>query len=137
MFFWIRTAAEVANEIFSGTKPARSRLSRDSFLKNLLASRSLIVSCSMSKQIHILISGFVQGIGYRSFVRNQARKLGLVGWVRNLPDGRVEAVFEGKEENIKEMVKLCREGPPMTQVKNINTKWDEAIGEFSSFEVVL
>ena len=87
------------------------------------------------KQVHLLISGFVQGIGYRSWVRSRARSLGLTGWINNLENGSVETVFQGEEEKIKEMIKLCKEGPPMAEVENIEIQWDQINGEFKDFQV--
>lgn len=89
------------------------------------------------KQVHVLISGFVRGIGFRSFVRSNAQHLGLTGWVKNLPNGWVEAVFEGEEEKIKEMIEICRQGPPMAEVERLETEWSNATGEFLGFEIRL
>jgi acylphosphatase len=68
---------------------------------------------------HALISGHVQGVGYRFSTRNEATYLGLQGWVRNLPDGRVEAVFEGNRPQVEKMVQWCHQGPPGAQVQDV------------------
>lgn len=86
------------------------------------------------KRVRVFISGLVQGVGFRHFVERKAEGLGLVGWVRNLPDGRVEAVFEGSKERIQEMISLCRKGPFGARVQNINVEWEEATGKFKTFE---
>lgn len=65
---------------------------------------------------HVLISGKVQGVGYRQWTVQQARKLGLKGWVRNLSDGRVEAVFEGDKNTVEQMIKFCHNGPNSARV---------------------
>lgn len=86
------------------------------------------------KQAHVYISGFVQGVGYRAYVRSKARKLGLVGWVRNLSDERVEGVFQGEKEVIEKMLKLCRRGPFFANVKDIVVDWEEAQETFLEFK---
>ena len=86
------------------------------------------------KQVHLLISGYVQGVGYREFVRSNAKKLDLKGWTRNLSDQRVEIVVQGTEENIKKLIKLCEEGPFLAEVKNIAIEWQGATEKFDSFE---
>ncbi len=87
------------------------------------------------RQAHVFISGEVQDIGFRSFVRWQAKKLNLTGWVRNVPDGRVEAVLEGEEKNLQEIIKACHEGPPLSRVEDVDVSWLEGTGEFSGFAV--
>lgn len=69
--------------------------------------------------LHLYISGRVQGVGYRHATYTRARKLGLNGWVRNLPDGRVEPVLEGSEERQEQMVTWCYQGPAFAQVTDI------------------
>ncbi len=61
-------------------------------------------------QAHIIITGFVQGVGYRKFLKHEARKRGITGWTRNLPDGTVESVLIGEKEKIEEVVSLCKKG---------------------------
>ncbi|HLO87228.1 MAG TPA: acylphosphatase [Nostocaceae cyanobacterium] len=75
----------------------------------------------LPKQVraHILITGQVQGVGYRYATVDTASQLGLTGWVRNLPDGRVEAVFEGVREVVEDMVRWCHSGPPAAIVKAV------------------
>lgn len=68
---------------------------------------------------HVLISGRVQGVGYRMSTQEQARQLGLRGWVRNLVDGRVEARFVGEVAAIEAMMAWCWEGPPMAKVEAV------------------
>lgn len=71
--------------------------------------------------LHLLISGRVQGVGYRDWLLRRARALGLQGWVRNLADGRVEAVLAGPEAAVQAGVRACQDGPPLAQVLNIAT----------------
>jgi len=86
------------------------------------------------KRAHLFISGRVQGVFYRAFTKEVADSLGLNGWVRNLRDGRVEAVFEGDEEKISLAVKRCKEGPPYARVDNIEVIWEEPEG-LTGFEI--
>jgi len=89
----------------------------------------------MEVRAHIIVSGRVQGIFFRSETRHKAKKHGVKGWVRNLPDGRVEAVFEGEEKAVKELVGFCKWGPPGARVTDIVLKWEDYTGEFEDFEI--
>lgn len=73
-------------------------------------------------RVHVYISGRVQGVAYRACTWEVADRLGLNGWVRNLPDGRVEAVFEGEAAIVEEMVRWCHQGPPAAIVKTVDVK---------------
>jgi acylphosphatase len=77
------------------------------------------------QQAHIFISGNVQGIGYRQFVKSNAKKLNLTGWVQNIEDGGVEAVFCGDKETIEQMIEICRKGPFLAEVKQLGFEWEE------------
>lgn len=72
--------------------------------------------------VHIFISGKVQGVGYRFSTRQQAQKLGINGWVSNLPDGRVEAVLAGDRRAIEQMIQWCRIGPAAAVVQNLTVE---------------
>lgn len=85
------------------------------------------------KAVHLFISGKVQGVFYRATAVEVARKLGLAGWVRNLPDGRVEAVAQGDEEQIEEFIRWCRNGPPAARVEDIEVEpwlYDPSLRDF-------
>ncbi|HXF66610.1 MAG TPA: acylphosphatase [Burkholderiales bacterium] len=82
---------------------------------------------------HLLITGRVQGVGFRFFVERKARALGLCGWVRNRHDGSVEAVVQGAPEAVEAMVAAVRRGPPGAAVSGVRES--EAEGEFSGFEI--
>jgi acylphosphatase len=89
----------------------------------------------MKVRAHVFISGMVQGVFFRSETRDEAKKLGVKGWVRNLSDGRVEAVFEGEEKSVKELIEFCRRGPPGARVTDVDIIWENYTGEFRNFEV--
>lgn len=78
---------------------------------------------------HLLISGRVQGVCYRAYTQEEATSRGLAGWVRNLPDGRVEAVFEGPEDACLAMVAWCRRGPPAARVTGVAVEDELPAGE--------
>ena len=84
---------------------------------------------------HVYIEGRVQGVFYREWTVRAAQGLRLKGWVRNMADGRVEAVFEGPKKTAEEMVKMCKKGPSRANVTHIDVVWEEARGEFTHFVV--
>ncbi|MEW6001396.1 MAG: acylphosphatase [Nitrospirota bacterium] len=84
---------------------------------------------------HLLIDGRVQGVFYRAFTREIAYKLHLKGWVRNLRDGRVEAVFEGEKGDIEQAIKECYTGPPGARVSKIEVTWGTYTGDLSGFDI--
>jgi acylphosphatase len=83
----------------------------------------------------LLISGIVQGVGYRWSCNREARGLGLTGWVRNLPDGRVEAVLQGPREQVERMIKWCYRGPSEAQVSDIAVSYEDALEDFKDFGI--
>jgi acylphosphatase len=78
---------------------------------------------------HVVVRGRVQGVFFRVEARDRARSLGLAGWVRNQPDGSVEAVFEGPRERVDSMVAWCERGPRGAQVETVDVRWEEPRGE--------
>jgi acylphosphatase len=84
---------------------------------------------------HVIIDGRVQGVCFRMDTRQEAIRRGLTGWVRNLRDGTVEAVFEGEESDVKGMLKWCERGPSLARVSNVSLIWEAPTGEFDSFRV--
>ena len=84
---------------------------------------------------HLHIDGRVQGVFYRGFTLELAESLGLKGWVRNLSDGRVEAVFEGDRGVIESAIRRCYVGPPASRVTNIDIQWETYTGEEKDFSV--
>ena len=85
---------------------------------------------------HVVISGFVQGVGYRHFIRSNAQKLGLTGWVANVPDGKVEVLFQGPKEKIEEVILLCRKGAFLAEVEDVDVEWEEIEESFSDFKII-
>ncbi len=87
-------------------------------------------------RVHVFVSGIVQGVFFRQKTKQQAESLGVIGWIRNLPDGRVEAVFEGEEDVVNTLVKFCRKGPKGASVTGLIVNRDTFRDEFESFEIV-
>jgi len=83
----------------------------------------------------VFVSGQVQGVLFRVKTRQEARKHGVRGWVRNLQDGRVEALFEGEEEKVKSLIDFCRQGPAGAIVTGADVVWENYSGGFGGFEV--
>lgn len=78
----------------------------------------------------------MQGVFFRANAAKQGRGLGLTGWVRNLPDGRVEATFEGEENSIEKMLAWCRTGTPPARVDHLLSEEESPTGEFTDFEII-
>ncbi len=91
-------------------------------------------SDSAKKRVHVYISGRVQGVFFRQSALEQARRLGLGGWVRNRLDGRVEAVLEGEPAAVAAMVQWCHEGPPHAYVDSVLSDESEAPEGLTVFE---
>jgi len=88
-----------------------------------------------NERIHAIIKGKVQGVCYRMETRRAAIKMGVNGWVRNLKDGSVEAVFEGDESAVNQLLKWCWQGPASAKVENIETQKEDYLNEFNSFDI--
>lgn len=84
---------------------------------------------------HAFISGKVQGVGYRYSTMNAAKKLGVNGWVRNLADSRVEAVFEGTQEMVEEIIRWCHQGSDAAVVNDVQVDYSQAEG-LQGFEII-
>lgn len=85
---------------------------------------------------HLTISGRVQGVYFRAYTRDQAENLGIRGWVRNLPDGRVEAVIEGEAPAVGKMLEWCRRGTPPAKVDRVDVLDVEARGDLQGFNIL-
>ena len=84
---------------------------------------------------HIFVSGKVQGVFFREKTKKESEKLGVFGWVKNLADGRVEALFEGNKESVDKMVKWAQKGPFWAKVDNLEIVRERYKGEFKGFEI--
>jgi len=84
---------------------------------------------------HVVVSGRVQGVFFRAETQEKAKELGISGWVKNLSEGRVEAVFEGERAKVEQMVEWAKKGPPGAIVDHLDLSWEEHQGEFSNFEI--
>ena len=87
------------------------------------------------RRVHVWITGRVHGVFFRAYTRDTALLAGVNGWVRNLPDGRVEAIFEGNVGNVESVVNWCHEGSPMSRVDNVEVLEEVYIGEFADFRI--
>lgn len=81
----------------------------------------------------VVVSGRVQGVFFRHTATVEARARGLAGWVRNLPDDRVEAVFQGEESSVREMIQWCRRGPPAARVAGVEVHDEEPVADEIAF----
>lgn len=81
------------------------------------------------ERLHLLIEGRVQGVWFRASTRRAAEELGVVGWVRNLPDGRVEVLAEGTSEQIDRLLEYCKHGPPLAEVSHVEIERGPAQGD--------
>jgi acylphosphatase len=88
------------------------------------------------ERAHVYVSGQVQGVFFRESARERAERLGLAGWVKNLPDGRVEALFEGEPEKVREMIRWCEEGPPHATVEEVDAEFEAREEDLRGFEVL-
>ncbi len=86
---------------------------------------------------HVFISGYVQGVNFRAATRREAETRGVTGWVSNVPNGQVEAVFEGEASDVQRMIDWCHHGPPRARVERVTVEWEPYVGEFDGFDVLL
>ncbi|MCJ7571683.1 MAG: acylphosphatase [Candidatus Thermoplasmatota archaeon] len=89
----------------------------------------------MITNVHIFISGHVQGVWFRASTKQKAEQLGLKGWVRNTNDGYVEAVFQGDDKQVKEMINWCHQGPPLAKVEKVNVTKKQSIDILKDFSI--
>jgi acylphosphatase len=84
-------------------------------------------------RVHLHVEGLVQGVSFRAYTAEEARRLGVKGWVRNLPDGRVEVEAEGERSAVEALVAWCRHGPPAARVENVRATWGAYRGDLGPF----
>jgi acylphosphatase len=89
----------------------------------------------MAERLHVIVEGYVQGVGFRAFVINQARKVGVNGWVRNRWDTSVEVCAEGERGVLERFLEMLRRGPAAAQVRTVQVEWQAASGEFADFRM--
>lgn len=87
------------------------------------------------KRARVYVSGRVQGVFFRAQTQKAATRYNLTGWVRNLADGRVEALLEGEGKSVDKMLEWCRKGPPAAQVENVSITEEPYTGEFNNFTI--
>ncbi|HEX8992142.1 MAG TPA: acylphosphatase [Anaerolineales bacterium] len=87
------------------------------------------------QRVHVWVKGRVQNVGFRAHVQYSARQIGVTGWVRNVGDDTVEAVGEGKPEQLERLVEAMKRGPRGAQVDESNIEWQNATGEFKDFQM--
>lgn len=90
---------------------------------------------SLLVRVHIFVSGRVQGVFFRDSCQRKAKKLRVTGWVKNLPDGRVEILVEGEKEKVESMLNWARKGPIFAKVEGVQVHFEEYQGEFRDFEI--
>jgi len=89
----------------------------------------------MKVRAHVLVSGRVQGVFFRSETEDEANRRNVAGWVRNTSDGKVEAVFEGEKEDVEKLIDFCRRGPRGARVTKVDIQWGDYTGEFKDFKI--
>lgn len=87
------------------------------------------------KNVHVLISGRVQGVFFRANTKQKAQSLNVKGWVRNTSDGKVEAIFEGEEESVDKMIKWCHKGSPHANVENVKVEEKSSTEGYTDFKI--
>jgi len=87
------------------------------------------------ERAHLIVKGRVQGVFFRVEAKRKADELGLTGWVRNNPDGTVEAVAEGEDDMLKRFIEWCHEGPGRASVSGVEVKWEPYTGKYSVFAI--
>ena len=84
---------------------------------------------------HLVVTGRVQGVAFRQATVEEARRLGLAGWVRNLRDGSVEALAEGDRRAVEALVAWCRHGPRLARVQDVRVEWRDPLGDLAGFDI--
>ena len=100
-----------------------------------MTRKSSLRKKQMKVRVHILLKGRVQGVFFRVSTREEAKKRSIVGWIRNLPDGCVEAVFEGEKGKVGTMIDFCRVGPPRASVIRVDVTWEKVTGFYDTFRI--
>ena len=86
-------------------------------------------------RVRVRVQGRVQGVGFRYATRHEAERIGLAGWVRNCPDGTVEAEFSGDRATLESMVTWCEHGPALARVERVDAQWLDDAPDYASFTI--
>lgn len=96
-----------------------------------------VKNCTSTKMtVRVLISGFVQGVGFRHFVKSNAQSLGVKGWVKNISDGKVEALFQGDDEKVEHLIAIAKKGPFLSEVEDMKVEKFKNPDVFNKFEIL-
>jgi len=87
----------------------------------------------MKSNVHVIISGKVQGVWFRANTKQKAEQYGITGWIKNTKEGNVEAVFEGENKHIKELIEWCQRGPPLAEVEDVIVEKQRPTNAFDGF----
>lgn len=90
----------------------------------------------MRTNVHVIISGRVQGVWFRATTKQKAEQLAITGWVRNTSNGCVEAILEGEEQQVKKMIEWCHIGPPLATVNKVEVKNQNPTDGFDGFSII-
>ncbi|HET8730975.1 MAG TPA: acylphosphatase [Moraxellaceae bacterium] len=99
------------------------------------ASSGTAPAITMKQQLHLLVTGRVQGVSYRANAAAMAQRLGLCGWVRNLADGRVELLAQGDEKPLRSLLAWAHQGPAQARVEHVEAHWAEPAPPLESFSI--
>ena len=124
-----RRVSGAGYRLWSGIHGVRNRPAGASARRARPRLASLYTGDVAAKRVRLFVSGDVQGVGFRWYCREQAVGGGLSGYVRNLPDGRVEAAFEGSADAVDRVVEWCRRGPPGANVTSVDLEEEPVVGE--------
>jgi len=115
--------------------PAKDPASAGTTTRRAAATAAAPATRQAMRRVHLFISGRVQGVGFRASTRYAALELKVTGWVKNLPDKRVEAVVEGPADKVAALIEYVRKGPPRANVTDVQVAEEKHQGEFDTFEV--
>ncbi|HET6316329.1 MAG TPA: acylphosphatase [Chloroflexota bacterium] len=120
--------SDVLERLGETTRPDCASLGLHTLQQALAAADDIV-------RAHVRIAGRVQGVGFRYTTADEAERRRLTGWVRNLGEGSVEAVFQGARNAVEDMVRWCHRGPPGAYVRDVKVDWDEPLDHFAGFDI--
>jgi acylphosphatase len=119
----------------AGNRKSKTKRKKKATHRKTPASSAVKYKRMETLRAHVIVHGLVQGVWFRASTRDEAVRIGVGGWVRNLPDGTVEALFEGEKKKVEELVGWCHRGPSGAQVSKVDIIWESDRGEFKKFEI--